>query len=280
MSFARHVILFVIDGLCSDALHHASTPHIDGLIAQGAYTWQAQSVIPSISLPCYASLFLSVPPAHHGVLSNEWKPPQPAIPSLIEVVHQAGLGTAAFYEWEELRDLSRPGALDLAYYYRPEDPEGDGDLQIGKMVATYITRHRPAFTFVHLDGTDLMGHRHGWMSQPYLQAVSKADGAIGLVLAALRTSGRMAETACVVLSDHGGHDFDHNAGVAEDVTIPWIISGPGIRPGYQLTDYVNIIDTAPTIAYLLGLSPPAGWLGRVIDEIRGDDEPGHHLGRG
>jgi predicted AlkP superfamily pyrophosphatase or phosphodiesterase len=96
MSLARQVILFIIDGLCPDAVQQAPTPRIDKLIAQGAYTWQAQTVIPSISLPCYASLFLAVLPAHHGVFNNEWRRPQAPIASLIKIVHQAGLGTSAF----------------------------------------------------------------------------------------------------------------------------------------------------------------------------------------
>jgi hypothetical protein len=90
VAIANHVVLFVVDGLRPDGLQEADTPHIDGLIAGGAATWQAQSVTPSITLPCHASLFLAVPPARHGVVTNVWMPPQPPVPGLIEVVHQAG----------------------------------------------------------------------------------------------------------------------------------------------------------------------------------------------
>ncbi len=190
MPLAQQVILFVIDGLRPDALQQASTPQIDQLVAQGAYTWRAQTVTPSISLPCHTSLFFAVPPARHGVVSNVWTRPQPPVPSLIEM-----------------------------------------------------------------------------MSSSYLLAVSKTDRAIGLVVEALRTSGRLAETVCLVLADHGGQDFDHDAGLAEDLTIPWIISGPGIRRSHQITSAVNIIDTAPTIAYFLGLPTPAEWSGRVVTEV-------------
>ena len=65
----------------------------------------------------------------------------------------------------------------------------------------------------------------------------------------------------------GGQDFDHDAGLAEDLTIPWIISGPGIRSSHQITDAVNIIDTAPTIVYLLELPAPAEWSGQVVTEM-------------
>jgi arylsulfatase A-like enzyme len=65
----------------------------------------------------------------------------------------------------------------------------------------------------------------------------------------------------------GGQDFDHDAGLAEDLTIPWIISGLGIRCSHQITSVVNIIDTAPTIAHLLGLPTPDEWSGWVVSEV-------------
>jgi predicted AlkP superfamily pyrophosphatase or phosphodiesterase len=267
MPLAKQVILFVIDGLRPDALPQVSTPQIDHLVAQGACTWRSQTVTPSVSLPCHTSLVFAVPPARHGVLSNVWTPLQPPVPNLIEVVHQAGLGTAAFYTWEELRDLASHGALDFAYYHRLEDPEGDRDLEIGAVAANYIARQKSAFAFGYLGATDAVGHRHSWMSPPYLRAVSKADRAIGLVLEALRVSGRLADTICLVLADHGGQGFDHDTGLGEDLTIPWIISGLGIHCSHQITSVVNIIDTAPTIAHLLGLPTPDERSGRVVTEV-------------
>jgi arylsulfatase A-like enzyme len=232
-----------------------------------------------------------VPPARHGVLSNTWTAPQPPVPSLIEVVHQATSThpppppdphtptlphphtptlphsrTAAFYDWEQLRDLAPPGALDFAYYHRLGDPPQDRDLEIGAVAASYLVEHAPALAFVYLGATDAVGHRHGWMSEPYLQAVASADRAIGLVLEPLRASGALAHTVCLVLADHGGHDFDHGAGAPQDVTIPWIVSGPSVRRGHPIATPVGIVDTAPTVAHLLGLSPPAEWSGRVVAE--------------
>jgi arylsulfatase A-like enzyme len=104
------------------------------------------------------------------------------------------------------------------------------------------------------------------MSQPYLQAVASADCAIGRVLDPLRASGSLAHTVCLVLADHGGHDFDHSAGAPEDITIPWIVSGPSVRRGHRIAAPVDIVDTAPTVAHLLGLAPPAEWSGRVVAE--------------
>ena len=59
---------------------------------------------------------------------------------------------------------------------------------------------------------------------------------------------------------------DHSAGQGEDLTIPWIISGPGVRRGHEITGHVTILDTAPTIAQLPRLPSPAEWNGQVVTE--------------
>jgi len=261
MSLAKQVILFVIDGLCPDALPQTPTPALDSLIAQGAHTRQAQSVMPSVTLPCHASMFCAVPPERHGVTDNVWTPSQPPVPSIIEIAHQAGLGTAAFYTWEPLRDLAPPGALNVAYLYRLEENTGEQDLKIAAAAAEIIATHNLGFVFVYLAAPDTIGHLHGWMSPPYLEAVSLADKAIGLVLKSLRS-----DTACLVLADHGGHGMEHGTDLPEDLTIPWIVSGPGIRRGHEIRSAVGITDTAPTIAHLLGLPAPSEWNGRVVEE--------------
>ena len=263
MLHATHVVLLVVDGLRPDALSPARTPEIDRLAAGGAFCAHAQAVIPSITLPCHASMLCGVPPQRHGVLSNVWLPPRPPVPSLIDLVHHAGLGTASFFSWEELRDLSYPGSLDFSYYRRRE-PEEECELEIGAQAGRYFTARRPALSLVYLGMADDVAHDHGWMSARYLRAVAAADQAIGLVRRAVQEAGCLEQTAFLVLADHGGHGFDHAEGTAEDVTIPWIGGGAGFRRGHRIETPVSIVDTAPTLAHLLGLSPPVEWSGRPV----------------
>ena len=48
--------------------------------------------------------------------------------------------------------------------------------------------------------------------------------------------------------------------------ILWIICGPGIRRGHQLASPVSIVETAPTIVFILGLSAPTVWSGLIVLE--------------
>lgn len=267
MPSAERLILILLDGLRADAVPQAEMPHLNNFITSGSHTLQAQTVMPSITLPCHTSLFYAVPASEHGVTSNTWQAPPATIPSLAEVIHQAGLGTAIFYTWEELRDLSKPGTLDFAYFRRLGDWREDRMQTVAEAAADFITTHRPAFSYLYLEATDAAGHDHGWLSAPYLEAAVQADQAIGTVFQAVSEAGLLEETVFLVLADHGGHDYGHGTDMPEDLTIPWIVSGPGVKRGYQLTGEVSIIDTAPTILHLLGLAIPSTWQGRVISEI-------------
>lgn len=76
-----------------------------------------------------------------------------------------------------------------------------------------------------------------------------------------------AEARIIVHSDHGGHGRTHGTDSAEDMTIPWVAAGPGVRAGHPIAAPVSLLDTAPAVARLLGVAAPAAWGGRFPDEI-------------
>jgi len=254
------VILVLIDGLRPDAITPERCPTLDGLMRRGTWSLKARSVMPSITLPCIASVFHSVPPTRHGITTNDWHPMARPLPGLFDVAHAAGLRTAALYNWEPLRDLGRPGSLDLSLFIHNETtPEGDD--VIAEEAARLILRERPELAFVYLGTVDSAGHGYGWMSDAYLHQVGRVDGALGGLLDQLPP-----EYAVVVLADHGGHDRAHGTDSPEDMTVPWIAAGPGIGEGVTLggADPVTVLDTAPTVAALLGVSAPPEWEGRAV----------------
>ena len=108
----------------------------------------------------------------------------------------------------------------------------------------------------------MVGHVYGWMSEEYLAQVSQADMAFGRLLAKLPN-----DATLLVLSDHGGHDRGHGTDSPEDMTIPWMIAGPGIQRGGELETAVSLLDTAPTLAKLMEIPAPPQWEGRCVHEI-------------
>jgi predicted AlkP superfamily pyrophosphatase or phosphodiesterase len=276
---AQNLILFLIDGLRPDALAQARTPVMDELMAYGASTMTARTVMPSITLPCIASLFLGTAPDVHGITTNTWTNLEPG-PSLFEVVTKSQGRAASFYNWEQLRDLSRPGYLQASLFLAGDiAPDGVGDTAIAEMATSYLVNARAQdapihFSFIYLGYTDSAGHSDGWMSDPYLRAIENADTCIGTLLTTLqgeraRMSGAPAYNGqtpgVIIVADHGGHDNKHGSDQDVDMTIPLILYGhPDFSPGQEIPGPVTITDLAPTLAAWMGLTPPPSWTGRVL----------------
>ncbi|MBE7467578.1 MAG: hypothetical protein DPW09_18725 [Anaerolineae bacterium] len=256
------VVFILIDGVRPDAIEAANCPHLIRLLRRSAFTLKATSVLPSITLPCHMSIFHSVPPARHGVTTNDWQPMARPLPGLVEQAHAAGRRCAFFHNWEPLRNLNAPGSLTFSYFRDNVYSDPDGDRIIAEAAARYITTDQPDFVFVYLGTVDTAGHRHGWMSSEYLAQLERVDGALGTLLAALP-----ADSAILLQSDHGGHERTHGSDSPEDMTIPWLVAGPGIRRDYPIKSRVSLLDTAPTLARLLGISPHREWEGRCVEEI-------------
>lgn len=51
---------------------------------------------------------------------------------------------------------------------------------------------------------------------------------------------------------------------AQELIVPWAITGPGIKSGQLMQEPNNSVNTAATIAYLFGLNNvPLSWTGEV-----------------
>ncbi len=258
MDTTQRVLLILVDGMRPDGLQQAQTPTLDRLAAEGAVTFAARTVMPSVSLPCITSLFLGVAPARHGITTNLWMPPARPVPGLVETIRQAGGTAASFYNWEELRDLARPGSLEAAFFLRDcNAPESDARLT--DLAVDWLRANPVNFAFVYLGYTDIAGHDHGWMSARYLEAIASADGCITRL-----TENLTDDCLVVATADHGGHAQTHGSDSPEDMFIPLILRGRGIPARAALPDPVSILDIAPTICGWLGIDPPREWAGKNL----------------
>jgi predicted AlkP superfamily pyrophosphatase or phosphodiesterase len=261
-------IFVIIDGCRPDGLQKASTPHIQSLIGRGAYTFCARTVNPPISWPAILSIFTSLKPINHGVLTNTGRPdPSSAACSLIDLAKYGGRRSAAFFSWDLLVNIYGPGSLEYSVCSSSAARE-DNDLIIAEVAADYILKAQPDFAFIYLERTDWVGHVCGYMSESYLAAVQTADQAVGLLLESLIKAELMDQYTILIQSDHGGSGYHHmDVSVPEIMTIPWIVAGPAVRRGYTIIGEVTVLDTAPTIARLLNIRPHHTWEGKVVEEI-------------
>jgi arylsulfatase A-like enzyme len=198
----------------------------------------------------------------HGVDWNGMDIGCPPIetPTLLTLAAQAGYRTALVAGKDKFCHFAQDDRTD--YYLAPVGDRTSADRVLELLDAGCEV------IFAHFPNPDYFGHRNGWMSEVYLYELRNTDAALARVLAKLDELSLTDETLVIVTADHGGHDFEHGSARAEDMTIPWVIAGPGVVPGTTLAD-IHITDTAVTILWALGLPLPDRAAGRPVLEAFG-----------
>ena len=251
------VLLILADGMRPDSL--GNIPQVEWMKEHASYTMNGTTVFPSVTLPCHMSLFHSVTPERHGTTTNTYAPQVRPIDGLFEVLANYKKTSAMFYSWEQLRDVSRPGKLTYSHFCSCKHYNSH---ETNKMSTAafldYMKENKPDFAFLYLAAPDEIGHKHGWMSAEYMDAVRDSWEKIQQVLAQLPE-----DYTVFVTADHGGHDRIHGTELPEDMTIPLFCLGPDFAPGKVLED-VSILDIAPTVAKLLGVEPADEWEGKCL----------------
>ena len=256
---SEKVLMILVDGMRPDSLERSGHPFIEELKAAGSLTLHASTVMPSITLPCHMALFHSVPPTRHGILGNVYTPQVRPIAGLCEQLHAHEKRSAMFYNWEQLRDISRPGSLSHSCYLNGyvDSFESTND-ELTDRALQYIQQKAPDFTFLYLGLVDEIGHRHGWMSDAYIESVYASWSSIERIV-----RGISEEYAVIVTADHGGHERTHGTSMPEDMTIPLFIKSKSLGLGQELGQ-ANIIDLAPTITKLIGIPANNDWEGKCL----------------
>ncbi|MCB9916452.1 MAG: sulfatase [Planctomycetes bacterium] len=108
----------------------------------------------------------------------------------------------------------------------------------------------------------------------YDGGIAWVDSEVGRLLAGLETRGLLADTLVMVVSDHGEEFFEHGgkthraALYRESVHVPWIVAWPGHVPaGVTIGGSTGLVDLAPTVCGLVGLSGPDGATGRDLAPV-------------
>ena len=161
------VLLILLDGMRSDAL--GNIPLVEELKKTSTWCMDAQTVLPSVTLPCHMSLFHSVDPERHGTTTNTYTPQVRPINGLCEVIKAHKKTSAFFYSWEQLRDLSRPGSLAFTALSSGKILKYTvADERSLELFMEYVPKYEPDFAFLYFGLTDASGHGNGWMSDLYL----------------------------------------------------------------------------------------------------------------
>ncbi|MES2597251.1 MAG: alkaline phosphatase family protein [Verrucomicrobiota bacterium] len=276
----EHVFIFSFDGGNPTYMQKAGMPNFQRLAAEGAHTFVANTIIPSKTLPSHTSMLTGVDISKHGIDWNVLMPLKGPVkvPTIFELAKKANpaFSTAIFCGKIKFRHLWKPGTLDILDCDGPYDDTPVPATEEAKLVAAgkvaeraaaYILEKKPVLCFIHLPDGDTFGHKIGWGSPEQLKAFQDCDVALGKVLEAIDKAGLKDSSTLILTADHGGREKNHFWPVPDDIHIPWVTWGKGVKKGHAIEKKtIMTYDTAATALWLLDVPLPAEFDGEPVEE--------------
>jgi arylsulfatase A-like enzyme/Flp pilus assembly protein TadD len=263
----QNIVLITLDTTRADRLGSygradAGTPNLDRLAASGVRFSDAWSVAP-ITLPAHLSILTGCTPVTHGVRDNGGAKYDGRIPTLATRLAAQGYRTAAVVSASVL-DSDWGANAGFTIYDDRFDGKSERSAKSATTHALEILQSstEPIFLWVHYFDPH-------WSYEPpppfserfandlYQGEIASVDFELGRLLTGLDKAKQ--KSIIVIVADHGeslGEHGERTHGIftyRSTLSVPFLISGPGIPAGRVVAEPVSIIDIAPTIAELAGL---------------------------
>lgn len=270
----KHVVLIGLDGWGAYSIPQADMPTVRIMMKGGAYTLESRSVLPSSSACNWASMIMGASPEIHGFTT--WGSKKPEIPSrelspyglfptviglLRDQRPDAEIGYV--FEWDGMQYLCEREAVNHFAHVPPVEEQSDPIVQDA---VQYIREKKPTFMMIAFNNPDEVGHKYGHDTPEYYAKLKELDGKIAQIVQAVQDAGIYEETVFILTADHGGKEKGHGGKTLQEMQIPFVVFGKGVRAGSVINNSTMIYDTAATIAWIFGLKQPQVWIGRPITE--------------
>lgn len=247
----RKVLVISVDGLTPRALHilgRERAPGLHRLLRQGARTRNARTALERTStLPNHVGMVTGrrvwAGADGHGVWWNNHRRGSTVqqaagegVGSIFSRAQRWGFSAALFSGKAKLSIMERSWPRGVDRYVRDAN-----QARLTRATRRDLVKRRRAVTFLHMLAPDRAGHRHGYLSTGYLDAVQRTDRHIRLLLRAIDNHPRMKRRWVVVLtSDHGGARgaTSHNDKTRFDnYRVPFVVWGARLPRGdlYELS---------------------------------------------
>jgi arylsulfatase A-like enzyme len=119
----KHVFIISYDQGNPSLMQRTELPSFHQMAAAGARTWEAYTIVPSITLPSHVSMLTGVGIQKHQITWNDHQPAKGyvKVPTIFSLAKERGLKTAMFVGKEKLKTLEIPGTIDVLVWPQPND---------------------------------------------------------------------------------------------------------------------------------------------------------------
>ena len=242
-----HLIIISFD--CLSALDYPiikELPHFKTILNNGAYVQHVQSIYPSVTYPCHATIVTGNYPIRHGVINNTLLQPGRLSPdwnwfrdsirgtTLYDEVKKANMTTAALlwpvtakanidYNMPEIF-ANRPWQNQILVSLMSGTPRFQWELNkrfghirkglnqpelddfVLESAVDTIKTKMPNLMMIHFTDLDSQRHYHGFSGDEAMAAIHRHHTRLGRILDALQESGIEENSTIVVLGDHSALD--------------------------------------------------------------------------
>ena len=259
---SRRFITIVIDGCRADRLLEADTPFIDKIRREGVDYIDTSTVYPARTVTGFSSMFTGAPPRVHGMSSNFVPSLGVKCESIFDALRAGGL-TGKLVGIAHLVDAFGETDVETVTAVTNNDEIDDALKARGKAV---VQRDDPDLIVLQLLSVDQTGHARGSYNSEYLQKIEESDRHVEDFLGWCDSIGYLDGATVLITADHGqgiGIGGHGHMGPTERY-VPLIMWGEGVELSGQVETPRSVMDVTATIAYYLGVEPPAQSVGQVL----------------